>query len=62
MTWSNWHSSSESRWFGQRLIGSTLAENDSTLSIHCLDQVEYLIDYGEGEDIAEGVYEEDINN
>ena len=30
--------------------------------IHGLAQVESLIDFGEGEDIDEVVYEQDINN
>ncbi|KAF8876299.1 tRNA modification GTPase TrmE [Gymnopilus junonius] len=40
--------------------GETRAEYDSlrTQIIHCLAQVEALIDFGEGEDIEEGVYEQ----
>ena len=30
--------------------------------IHCLTQVETLIDFGDGEDIEEGVFEQGINN
>ena len=29
---------------------------------HCFAQVGALIDFGEGEDIEEGEYEQDINN
>ena len=44
--------------------GETRAEYDSLRSqiIHCLAQVEALIDFGEGEDIEEGVYELGIDN
>ncbi|KDR74437.1 hypothetical protein GALMADRAFT_71147 [Galerina marginata CBS 339.88] len=40
--------------------GETRAEYDSLRKqiIHCLAQVEALIDFGEGEDIEEGVYEQ----
>lgn len=40
--------------------GNTRAEYDSLRSqiIHCLAKVEALIDFGEGEDIEEGVYEQ----
>ncbi|KAF8164309.1 GTP-binding protein TrmE N-terminus-domain-containing protein [Pholiota molesta] len=40
--------------------GETRAEYDSlrTQIIHCLAQVEALIDFGEGEDIEEGVFEQ----
>jgi tRNA modification GTPase len=40
--------------------GETRAEYDSLRRriIHCLAQVEALIDFGEGEDIEEGVYEQ----
>jgi len=42
--------------------GETRAAYDALRSkiIHCLAQVEALIDFGEGEDLEEGVYEQGI--
>ncbi|KAF5320663.1 hypothetical protein D9619_001193 [Psilocybe cf. subviscida] len=47
-------------WALGRAGGETRTEYDSLRKeiIHCLSQVEALIDFGEGEDIEEGVYEQ----
>ena len=51
-------------WALSSAAGNTRAEYDSLRSqiINCLAQVEALIDFGEGEDIEEGVYEQGINH